>query len=113
MHFTRHFARDGGDNRDVEEVCTILATVMAHGCNIGAYTMAKLTDGISYPQIKRVTDWQLSQDNQRSALADVVRAISSLGSSLARVIIGVGRGKGVKQRRATILVPAEGFAADF
>ena len=83
LHFTRHFARHSSDNRDVEEVCTILATVMAHGCNIGPYTMAKLTDGISYSQIKRVTDWQLSEENQRSALADVVRAISSLGSSLA------------------------------
>ncbi len=35
--------------------------------------VAGMTDGISYPQIKRVTDWQLSEDNQRSALADVVR----------------------------------------
>ncbi len=83
LHFTRHFARDSGESPDVEEVCTILATVMAHGCNIGPYTMAKLTDGISYSQIKRVTDWQLSEENQRSALADVARAISSLGSSLA------------------------------
>jgi TnpA family transposase len=82
LQFTRHFTRDGGENREVEEICTVLATVLAHGCNIGPYTMAKLTDGVSYSQIKRVTDWQLSEDNQRSALADVVRAISSLGTSL-------------------------------
>jgi len=82
LHFTRHFSRDGGEHRDVEEVRAIIATVMAHGCNIGSYTMARLTDGISYSQIKRVSDWQLTEDSQRSALADVVRAISTLGTSL-------------------------------
>ncbi len=82
LQFTRHFARDGGERRDVDEIRTILATVLAHGCNISPYTMARLTDGVSYSQIKRVTDWQFSEDNQRSALADVVRAISSLGASL-------------------------------
>ena len=51
---------------------------MAYGCNIGPYTMARLVDSISYEQIKRVTDWQLSEEAQRSALARVVNALSSL-----------------------------------
>ena len=56
---------------------------MAHGCHIGPYKMAKLTDGVSDSQIKRVTDWPLSEENPRSAFADVVRANCSLGCSLA------------------------------
>ncbi|NOK57434.1 MAG: hypothetical protein GFH27_549309n169 [Chloroflexi bacterium AL-W] len=40
--------------------------------------MVRLVDSISYEQIKRVTDWQLSEEAQRSALARVVNALSSL-----------------------------------
>ena len=47
--------------RPTEEVCIILAALMAHGCNIGPYNMARLVENISYEQIKRVTDWQLSR----------------------------------------------------
>jgi len=66
------------ENRDTDEVRIILSTLMAHGCNIGPYNMARLVDNVSYPQIKRVTDWQLSEDAQRSALAQVVNALSNL-----------------------------------
>jgi hypothetical protein len=41
LRFTDHFlppAQRGG--RDAEEVCQILAVVLAHGCNIGLHTMA-------------------------------------------------------------------------
>jgi TnpA family transposase len=64
--------------RPTEEVCIILAALMAHGCNIGPYNMARLVENISYEQIKRVTDWQLSEEGQHSALAKVVNAISHL-----------------------------------
>jgi TnpA family transposase len=40
--------------------------------------MARLTEGVSYAQIKRVTDWQLTEDAQQTALAQVVNAISQL-----------------------------------
>ncbi len=43
-----------------------LAAVMAHGCNIGSYTMSQLTRGISYKQLKRVSDWQ--QDDSEIVL---------------------------------------------
>lgn len=59
-----------------------LATVMAHGCNIGPYTMAQLTPGVSYKQLKRVSDWQMTEEAQRSALADLVGAIAGLDTSL-------------------------------
>ena len=64
--------------RDAESVCHIIATIMAHGCLIGPYTMARLTSGITYHQIKRISDWQLSEEAQRQALAQLVNAISHL-----------------------------------
>lgn len=79
LHFTNFFmplAQQG--KRYTEEVCIILSTLMAHGCNIGPYNMARLVENISYEQIKRVTDWQLTEEAQRSALAQVVNALSNL-----------------------------------
>jgi TnpA family transposase len=64
--------------RPTEEVCIILAALMAYGCNIGPYNMARLVENISYEQIKRVTDWQLTEEGQRSALSQVVNALSHL-----------------------------------
>lgn len=79
LHFTRHFMLPAeSELRAAEPVCTILATILAHGCNIGPYTMARLTDGITYRQIKQVTDWQLTEEAQRQALAQLVNAISRL-----------------------------------
>lgn len=40
--------------------------------------MTRLADGITYRQIKEVTDWQLSEEAQRQALAQIVNAISQL-----------------------------------
>lgn len=79
LHFTRHFMLPAQPElREAEQVCTILATIIAHGCNIGPYTMARLTDGITYRQIKEVTDWQLSEEAQSQALAQLVNALSRL-----------------------------------
>lgn len=65
------------DNASPEEICTTRATIMAHGCNIGPYTMSHLT-GINYGRIKHVTDWMITEDNLRGTLARVVNAISNL-----------------------------------
>jgi len=79
LHFTRHFLpMVQSKARPVDEICAIIAAVMANGCNIGPDTMAKLTPGVAYQQIKRITDWQLTQETQRSALAIVVNAIAHL-----------------------------------
>jgi len=89
LHFTRHFMLPAQPElRAAEQVCTILATIIAHGCNIGPYTMARLTEGITYRQIKQVTDWQLSEEAQRQALAQLVNSISRLDVTQAW---GVGR----------------------
>lgn len=79
LRVTHHFMTpQQQQQRTAEDVCTILATIMAHGCNVGPYTMSRLTEGITYRQIKWVTDWQLLEDAQRQALAQVVNAISKL-----------------------------------
>jgi hypothetical protein len=79
LHFTHPFLSPiRPKERDAESICHIIAAIMAHGCNIGPYTMARLTDGVTYHQIKRITDWQLSEDAQRQALAQLVNAISHL-----------------------------------
>lgn len=106
LHFTRHFARDGSDSQNVEEVCTILATVMAHGCNIGAYTMAKLTDGISYPQIKRVTDWQLSEENRRWRMSCVLSVRSGHHWRGVKASHQAATGNGSSSRRRCCSVPS-------
>src|SRR6201997_4548012 len=58
-----------------EDICAVLAAVMAHGCNLGVYTMAQLTSDVTYEQLKRIADWQLTEEAQRSALAQLVSAI--------------------------------------
>jgi TnpA family transposase len=83
LRFTDHFlppARRG--SRDAEDVCQILAVVLAHGCNIGLHTMAQITQGVTYRQLKRVSDWQMTEETQRAALAALVHAISRLDTTL-------------------------------
>jgi TnpA family transposase len=79
LHFSRCFmpAADQ-DHPSAQQVCEVLAAVMAHASEIGTYTMSQLIDDISYHRLKQITDWQLHDDNQRSALAKVVNAISQL-----------------------------------
>jgi len=83
LRFTDHFvlpARRGG--RDAEGVCTLLAVVLGHGCNIGLHTMAQITQGVTYKQLKRVSDWQMNEETQRAALATLVHAISRLDATI-------------------------------
>lgn len=82
LHYTKEFMLPHQqDSRKVEDVCSILVSLMAHGCFIGPYTMARLTEGISYEQIRRITDWQLTEEAQRVALALIVNAITNLDIS--------------------------------
>ncbi|MEL6822979.1 MAG: Tn3 family transposase, partial [Calditrichota bacterium] len=79
LHFTRYFMVPAKQTlANAEDICAVLATIMAHGCNIGTYTMSHLTDDISYPRIKQITDWMLTDEAQRSALAQVVNAIGNI-----------------------------------
>ena len=79
LQFSRHFmAAADKEQPSAEHVCEVLAAVMAQASEIGVYTMAQIIDGISYHRLKQITDWQLHDDNQRSALAKLVNAISRL-----------------------------------
>ena len=78
LDFTKHFRiSEQREKRESEDICLLIATIMAHGCNIGPDTMSRLTD-VSYAKIKRVTDWQMTEEAQRSALAVVVNGIGNL-----------------------------------
>jgi hypothetical protein len=67
--------------RSAEDVCQVVATVMAYGCNIGPETMARLTNGVSYDDIQRITDWHLHDDALRAALAEIVNAMVALDTT--------------------------------
>jgi len=83
LGFTRHFMTPAQrEDPAPEDVCGLLAAVMAHGCNIGSYTMAQLIPDVTYDELKRIGDWQLTEEAQRSALAAVVNAIAGLDTSL-------------------------------
>jgi hypothetical protein len=46
------------------------------------HTMARLTSDVTYDQLKRIGDWHLTEEAQRSALAQLVSAIADLDTSL-------------------------------
>jgi TnpA family transposase len=80
IHFTETLMLPGKDGAaSIDAIFGVLATLMAHGCNIGAYTMSKLIDGITYKEICRITDWQLTNDAMRVALSRIINAMSKLG----------------------------------
>lgn len=79
LQFSRFFMAATDQNYpEAQHVCEILATIMAHASEIGPYTMAQLTEGITYNRMKHITDWHMHEETQRSALAGVVNAISKL-----------------------------------
>jgi len=82
LNYTQHFMPTvSKEMRSVPDVCATLTAIIANGCNIGPYTMSRMVHGVSYEQIQRITDWQLTEDNQRKALASVVNAIANLDTS--------------------------------
>lgn len=79
LQFSRFFmAVTDQEHPEAQHVCEILATVMAHASEIGPYTMAQLTEGITYNRMKHITDWHMHEETQRGALAKIVNAISQL-----------------------------------
>ena len=78
LGFSVHFHRPGEQRVDPGEVCALLAAILAHGCNLGLYTMEKVAPAIAYRRLKYVSDWRLVEENQRAALAGIVDGISRL-----------------------------------
>ena len=80
LGFSVHFQRPG-ERVDPQEVCALLAAILAHGCNLGLYTMEKVAPAIAYRRLKYVSDWRLVEENQRAALAGIVHGISRLDAA--------------------------------
>ena len=78
LGFSVHFQQPGEERVDPGEVCALLAAILAHGCNLGLYTMEKVAPDIAYRRLKYVSDWRLVEENQRAALAAIVHGISRL-----------------------------------
>jgi Tn3 transposase DDE domain-containing protein len=82
LDWTRHvLPRGRRETRTADEVCQVVATIMAYGCNLGPETMAQLTDRVSYEDIQRITDWYLHDEALRAALADIVNAMLALDTT--------------------------------
>ena len=62
-------------------MCALLAAILAHGCNLGLYTMEKVAPAIAYRRLKSVSDGRLVEENQRAALAGIVHGISRLDAA--------------------------------
>ena len=80
LGFSVHFQQPG-ERVDPAEVCALLAAILAHGCNLGLYTMEKVAPDIAYRRLKYVSDWRLVEENQRAALAAIVHGISRLDAA--------------------------------
>lgn len=80
LKFTDCFIRPGKGNKQ-NDICNIILTIIAHGCNIGLYVMSQLVDDVTYEEMKSITDWQLNDDAHRQALSWIVNAISRLDIS--------------------------------
>lgn len=82
LHWTRHFLPPARQTPGTaEEVCQVVATIMAHGGNLGPTTMAQLTHGGSADVIHRLPDWTLHVETLRAALADIVNAMLALDTT--------------------------------
>ena len=81
LRFSAHFLRPAEQPLEVDEVCALLAAILAHGCNLGLYTMEKIAPSIPYRTLKRVSDWRFIEENQRAALASIVHGISHLDAA--------------------------------
>lgn len=81
LRFTRHFFAGGQTERSPAGVCQAVAAVIAYGCNLGPVAMARLTKGVTYEQIRRISDWHLHEDALRGALADITDGIAGLDTA--------------------------------
>jgi TnpA family transposase len=82
LDWTRHFLPLGQRaTRTADDVCQVVATIMAYGCNLGPETMARLTTDVTYADIQQIADWSLHEEALRAALADIVNAIAALDTT--------------------------------
>ena len=86
LRFSAHFLRPAEKQPEADEICALLAAILAHGCNLGLHTMEKIAPAIAYRKLKHVSDWRLIEENQRAALASLVHGISRLDATERRTL---------------------------
>ena len=108
LKFTRHFMSEKQKaNFGSDDICAVLTTIMAHGCNIGPYTMAQLVSGVSYRRIKNITDWMLNEETQTCSFGFGCECHKPVGYHAI-----LGRRQYFKQRWPTVDYETESAAAD-
>lgn len=71
--FIRHFTHLSEKSaRSKEIVKGLFACLIAQGCNIGLYSMAEATRGISYRQLAYVADWYIREETLRRANIELI-----------------------------------------
>ena len=107
LGFSVHFQQPGEKQVDPREVCALLAAILAHGCNLGLYTMEKVAPDIAYRRLK-VRKRLASRRGQPARRARPHRP-RHLPPRRRRPL---GRRHDVGQRRAALRHASQGAAAD-
>ena len=85
LGFSVHFQQPG-ERVDPGEVCALLAAILAHGCNLGLYTMEKVAPDIAYRRLKYVATGASSRRTSAprsplSSMASPARSLCDAGST--------------------------------
>ena len=76
-----HCQRPGETRVDPGDVCARLAAILAHGCNLGLYTLEKVAPASADRRLKDVSDWRRVEENPRAARAGIVHGLSRLDAA--------------------------------
>jgi TnpA family transposase len=69
--------------RNPDDVCAVLTTHMCYGLNIGPHIMPQIIPEISYHQLKRMFDWQMTEEANTLSLAIIVNGIGGIEATKA------------------------------
>ena len=76
-----HCQRPGETRGDPGDVCALRAAILAHGCNLGLYTMEQVAPASAYRRLKDVSAWRRVEENPRAARAGIVHGLSRLDAA--------------------------------
>ena len=76
-----HCQRPGETRVDPGDVCARRAAILAHGCNLGLYTLEKVAPATADRRLKDVRDWRRVEENPRAARAGIVHGLSRLDAA--------------------------------
>jgi hypothetical protein len=79
LDWTRHFLPLGQRaTRTAADVCQVVATILASGCNLGPEPMARFTNEVTSADIQQIADWYRHAEALRAARAAIVNAMAAL-----------------------------------